>query len=614
MGKIEIDHTGSGGGITLSSDGTDLLLDGSAISGGGGGGIASVVADTTPQLGGNLDTNNKNIVFGDSSGTAVNRLKFGAGSDLEIYHNTSNSIIQTTNTHSFKLMGGSDNYIVATPANAVTLYHNGSPKIATSSTGISVTGTVAATALTGNGSGLTSLPAQAFSAITSKPTTISGYGITDAATEFGLPADQSFTVVNSGSGSYTIGGGASGSNAALTLIRGRTYKFAVNATGHPFYINTSNTTGTGAAYVNGTAVINNGAAVGDIYFTVPDTAPATLYYNCQYHSSMAGTINISSALVVDKANDKVGIGTTAPGAKLTITDEDSGQAMLQVRNYSAAATGSFGNAHSVELRSATSTTTHGVLINHNENNIGRRSLDVGDSTGIFASFVQGKVGIGTTAPSVKLHVAGATSGDYLAKIESTNTFGLKIKTTSTSDSHEQLAIHDGSNNVQFKVMGGGTVHATGINLGGSGAANRLDDYEEGEWTPGWVGTSGGSWTSRTGYTKGYYTKIGRLVTVTVRFETISRGSPSGYLQMTGLPFTNLNYTANVANQVYKVILLRGNTAVTDSIGVFARLTGNASSVQFYTRRTNSAYSFDQLPVGSVTGNFEGGFEFSYVTS
>ena len=35
MGKIEIDHTGSGGGITLSSDGTDLLLDGTAIGGGG---------------------------------------------------------------------------------------------------------------------------------------------------------------------------------------------------------------------------------------------------------------------------------------------------------------------------------------------------------------------------------------------------------------------------------------------------------------------------------------------------------------------------------------------------------------------------------------------------
>ena len=36
MGKIEIDHTGSGSGITLSSDGSDLLLDGTAIGGGGG--------------------------------------------------------------------------------------------------------------------------------------------------------------------------------------------------------------------------------------------------------------------------------------------------------------------------------------------------------------------------------------------------------------------------------------------------------------------------------------------------------------------------------------------------------------------------------------------------
>ena len=38
MGKIELDHTGSGSGVTLSSDGTDLLLDGTAIGGAGGGG------------------------------------------------------------------------------------------------------------------------------------------------------------------------------------------------------------------------------------------------------------------------------------------------------------------------------------------------------------------------------------------------------------------------------------------------------------------------------------------------------------------------------------------------------------------------------------------------
>ena len=44
MGQIEINHTGSGGGIVLSSDGTDLLLGGSAI---GGGASALILADKT---------------------------------------------------------------------------------------------------------------------------------------------------------------------------------------------------------------------------------------------------------------------------------------------------------------------------------------------------------------------------------------------------------------------------------------------------------------------------------------------------------------------------------------------------------------------------------------
>ena len=34
MGQIEINHTGSGGTVVLSSDGTDLLLGGSAVGGG----------------------------------------------------------------------------------------------------------------------------------------------------------------------------------------------------------------------------------------------------------------------------------------------------------------------------------------------------------------------------------------------------------------------------------------------------------------------------------------------------------------------------------------------------------------------------------------------------
>jgi len=58
MGKIELDHTGSGSGITLSSDGTDLLLNGTAIGGGGGGGADLYAVETTgstnPSAGGTL--------------------------------------------------------------------------------------------------------------------------------------------------------------------------------------------------------------------------------------------------------------------------------------------------------------------------------------------------------------------------------------------------------------------------------------------------------------------------------------------------------------------------------------------------------------------------------
>ena len=34
MGAINLDNTGSGGAVTLSSDGTNLLLGGSAVGGG----------------------------------------------------------------------------------------------------------------------------------------------------------------------------------------------------------------------------------------------------------------------------------------------------------------------------------------------------------------------------------------------------------------------------------------------------------------------------------------------------------------------------------------------------------------------------------------------------
>ena len=104
------------------------------------------------------------------------KIILGTGGDFEIYHDTaSRSGVRFTNPE-FRLMaaGGTGNIQFGVSNSATelsysalmaefkkgaecTLNFNGSPKLATSNTGVTVTGTLAATAITGDGSGLTGI-------------------------------------------------------------------------------------------------------------------------------------------------------------------------------------------------------------------------------------------------------------------------------------------------------------------------------------------------------------------------------------------------------------------------------------------------------------------------
>jgi hypothetical protein len=108
-----------------------------------------------------------NLSFGDND-----KAIFGAGSDLQIYHDGSHSRIVDSGTGHLIIQatdlviqdGASTEQMGKFTANgAALLNYDGSTKLATTSTGVSVTGTVAATAFTGDGSALTgidSLPTQ----------------------------------------------------------------------------------------------------------------------------------------------------------------------------------------------------------------------------------------------------------------------------------------------------------------------------------------------------------------------------------------------------------------------------------------------------------------------
>jgi hypothetical protein len=138
-----------------------------------------------------------------------------------------------------------------------------------------------------------------------------------------------YYVTNSGSGSYLVNGT---SNSLISFEKGKKYRIHVNATGHPFWIQTvSGAYSLGNVYSTG--VTNNGAEVGHIIVELPQAAPDNLYYACQYHSSMAGSISVQSADSVT-INSKAGNYTISPidsgrlieiagAGTVTITDSTS---------------------------------------------------------------------------------------------------------------------------------------------------------------------------------------------------------------------------------------------------------------------------------------------------
>ena len=147
-GAVDLYHNGSSKFQTLS-DGVNvtgtLKVNGSAFSGG----IASLVEDTSPQLGGDLDTNSHHILLDDD-----HEVKFGDDSDLRIFHANGNAnFIQSYNDIDLRIhtfgntakirlqVNESENAVVCNPNGAVELYEDNTKKFVTTDTGARVENT-----------------------------------------------------------------------------------------------------------------------------------------------------------------------------------------------------------------------------------------------------------------------------------------------------------------------------------------------------------------------------------------------------------------------------------------------------------------------------------------
>jgi len=166
-----------------------------------------------------------------------------------------------------------------------------------------------------------------------------------------------------------------------------------------------------------------------------------------------------------------------------------------------------------------------------------------------------KIGVGTT-PDYKMHIftsdssAGAHANADDLFIESSGSSGLTIGSGTTSNGSIFFSDSDSSLSGQIEYRHNGDslyiytgaasrlrIDSDGLKFGNdTAAANALDDYEEGTWTPIWQGlTSNGStsWATQIGS----YTKVGRLVVARFYFGGTWSGNYGGGVIINGLPFT-----------------------------------------------------------------------------
>jgi len=110
---------------------------------------------------------------------------------------------------------------------------------------------------------------------------------------------------------------------------------------------------------------------------------------------------------------------------------------------------------------------------------------------------------------------------------------------------------------------------SGVNIGGTAAANLLDDYEEGTWTPTLAGYSFGNISATYTSQSGTYRKFGNLVYITVGIAISAISSqPSGadYPVVNGMPFaqTGSSYVDN--GNVTRNNALKDSPVITKALG------------------------------------------------
>jgi len=137
--------------------------------------------------------------------------------------------------------------------------------------------------------------------------------------------------------------------------------------------------------------------------------------------------------------------------------------------------------------------------------------------------------------------SGASVGDEIEVVKY-DTFSVGDAQTQAQADTRYLQTSGGT--ISGNLATSGTLTSTGlitasggVAIGGTGAVNTLDDYEEGTWTGTLIGYHGNP-NSHPVTCTGHYTKVGNAVHVAFNFENVDTTGAASNMWVTGLPFTS----------------------------------------------------------------------------
>jgi len=219
------------------------------------------------------------------------------------------------------------------------------------------------------------------------------------------------------------------------------------------------------------------------------------------------------------------------------------------------------------------------------------AINRNSSDGTLLNFYKDGTGVGSigSVSGVDLFVAGSRGAGQrylLNNILPCNASGDVVDNT----------IDFGQSNYRYKDA----YLSGGVYLGGTGSANKLEDYEVGTFTP--VLEFGGGNTNITYSTRsGFYTKIGNVVYFYAECQLSSRGTSTGNLAIRDLPFSPQRTATSVS-------VLTGSLSSVNDIQIFLSTNGK---INFENRNTGTQSSLTHNNVNSNSTFFVSG---TYQTS